>query len=420
MAPTSTLSAFARVAQLAADRRVHKAFQWIHLHERQMMRWHTNLVGIPAPPFGERPRAEWLCARFNELGLYDVRLDEIGNALGVRKSPGHADRSILVSAHIDTVFPAETPISPTVKGTRLQAPGACDNGAGVVCLLALAAAMQHADFTPDYDIIFSGNVGEEGEGNLRGVRYLYEQSEFASRVSAHLAIDGAGHEVAVTEALGSRRYQVTLRGPGGHSWANSDNPNPIVVLSQAIAQLSTIELDASPRTTMNVGTIEGGTATNVIPSHASARFDFRSTSIDQLIRLEVELHRAVEDAVLAANNGRPSGKRASALDFSITTIGTRPAGALSHDSTLYQLLRAVDRHFNIRTEPRTASTDANIPLSLGVPAVSMGAGGTGGGIHTPQEWYDAKDRELGLRRVLLLTLALAVNEPAPQSRRTRQ
>ncbi|MGC2163474.1 MAG: M20/M25/M40 family metallo-hydrolase [Silvibacterium sp.] len=410
MATTPTLPAFARVAQLAADRRVHKAFQWMHLHERQIMRWQTELVSIAAPPFGEKPRAEWLCARFQDLGLEDVKLDWIGNALGTRKSSTPSAHIVLISAHIDTVFPAATPIKPVLKDARLEAPGACDNGAGVVCLLALAAALQHAGIVPECDLIFAGNVGEEGEGDLRGTRFLYEQSELTARIAAHLVIDGAGHEVAVTEALGSHRYQLTLRGPGGHSWANSDHPNPIVVLSQAIAHLNDIELSDSPRTTMNVGTIEGGTATNVVPSHASARFDFRSTSPEQLIRLEVELHRAIEDAVLSANKGRRAGKNSSALSYTIHQIGARPTGALPTHSPLYQLLRAVDRHLNIRTEPRTASTDANIPLSLGVPALCMGAGGTGGGIHTPQEWYDARDRESGLRRVLLLMLALADSE----------
>jgi tripeptide aminopeptidase len=400
------------VAQIAADRRVHRAFQWMHLHEQQIMRWQTELTSVPAPPFGERTRAEWLCARFRELGLEDVELDGIGNALGIKKSRQPAERGILISAHLDTVFPAATPIQPIVKGTRLEAPGACDNGAGVVCLLAVAAALQHADLAPQCDVIFAGNVGEEGEGNLRGTRFLYETSGFAECIGAHLVIDGAGHESVVTEALGSHRYQVTLRGPGGHSWADAAHPNPIVALSQAIARLSTVELSASPRTTINVATIEGGTAVNVVPDCASARFDFRSTSIDQLVRLEVELHRAVEDAVLATNDRRHSRKHsAAALDFSINRIGSRPAGALPDDSALYRYLRAVDRHLGIRTEPRVASTDANIPLSLRVPAMSLGAGGTGGGIHTIQGWYDAKDRESGLRRVLLLLLTLAAEEP---------
>jgi len=251
MAPTPTVAAFARVAQIAADRRVHRAFQWMHLHEQQIMRWQTELTSIPAPPFGEGPRAEWLCARFSELGLEDVELDGIGNALGVKKSRQPTERGILISAHLDTVFPAATPIHPIVKGTRLEAPGACDNGAGLVCLLAIAAALQHADITPQCDVIFAGNVGEEGEGNLRGTRFLYEKSGFAERIGAHVVVDGAGHESVVTEALGSHRYQVTLRGPGGHSWADAAHPNPIVVLSQAIARLSAVELSASPRTTIN-------------------------------------------------------------------------------------------------------------------------------------------------------------------------
>lgn len=405
MAAVFAASAYGQVAKIAADRRVHKAFQWLHLHERQVMRWQTELVTVAAPPFGEGPRAEWLCARFRELGLADVRLDEIGNALGIRRGTREATPRVLVSAHIDTVFPAGTVIKPVVKGTRIEAPGACDNGAGVVCLLALAAAMQHAEIDPSCDVVFAGNVGEEGEGNLRGVRFLYEQPGFSESIAAHLVIDGAGHELVVTEALGSRRYLVTVRGPGGHSWADADRPNPIVALSRAIARLSEVELSESPRTTMNVGTIEGGTGTNVVPSEVSARFDFRSTSREQLVRLQAELHRAVEDAVIAANAAKPGKKHGSRLEFEVQQIGLRPAGTLARDTALHQQLRAVDRHLNIRTMSRIASTDANIPLSLGVPALSIGAGGTGGGVHTPQEWYDAKDREVGLRRALLLMLA---------------
>lgn len=409
MTAVSAASAYGRVAKIASDRRVHKALQWLHLHERQIMRWQAELVTVAAPPFGEGPRAEWLCARFRELGLAGARLDSIGNVLATRTGPHAGPRTaaqrVLISAHIDTVFPAGTAIKPVLKGTRLEAPGACDNGAGVVCLLALAAALQHAEIEPPCDIVFAGNVGEEGEGNLRGIRFLYEQRGFAEEIAAHLVIDGAGFELAVTEALGSQRYQATIRGPGGHSWADADRPNPIVALSRVIARLSELELSASPRTTMNVGTIAGGTATNVVPDAASARFDFRSTSREQLIRLEVELHRAVEDAVIAANAALPAKKNSGRLEFSIQQIGLRPAGALPHDSALYQQLRAVDRHLSIRTASRIASTDANIPLSIGVPALSIGAGGSGGGVHTPQEWYDSRDRELGLRRALLLLLS---------------
>lgn len=411
MAPAFTMAAFTRVTQIASDRRVHRALQWLHLHEQQIMRWQTELTGIPSPPFGEAIRAEWLCGRFRELGLEDVRLDGVGNALGVKRGAQPVNRALLLSAHIDTVFPAGTVIQPVAKDTLLQAPGACDNGAGVVCLLAMAAALQHAEIAPAQDLIFCGNVGEEGEGNLRGMRFLYEQEKIGERIAAHLVIDGAGHESAVTEALGSRRFQVTLRGPGGHSWSDAGNPNPIVALSRAVTRLSEVDLSAAPRTTMNVATFEGGTAVNVVPDQASARFDFRSTDAEQLIRLEVELHRAVEDAVIAANDAlRRERRQGRGLEFSIKKIGERPAGALPNDAAIYRMLRAVDRHLGIRTEARTASTDANVPLSRGVQALSLGAGGTGGGIHTLQEWYDARDRESGLRRVLLLTLALASDD----------
>lgn len=411
MASTFTASAFSRVAQIAADRRVHQAFQWLHINQQAILRWQAELVAVPAPPFGESERAEWLANRFRELNLDEVSIDPIGNVIAIRRAAQPSEQVLLLSAHIDTVFPVDTPIEPKLNGTRLEAPGACDNGAGVVCLLALAAALEQAGMRLDCDLIFAGNVGEEGDGDLRGMRYLYDRAPWRDRVAAHIVLDGAGHEVAVTDALGSLRYLVTLTGPGGHSWTDAGRPNPIVTLSQAIARLSELELPASPRTTLNIGTIEGGTSVNAIPEQASARFDLRSIDAAELIRLEVALHRAVEDAVLAANlaatHEQPQNRRHQiSLDFEIEKIGSRPVGRLSQQSTLYETLSAVDRHLNIRTQPRVASTDANIPLALGVPAVSIGAGGDGGGIHTRGEWYDAHGREIGLRRILLLLLSL--------------
>jgi len=402
MSATAPPSAFARIGHLASQRRVHEAFGWLHLHQQQIMRWQQELVAVPAPPFGERPRAEWLCEHFRSVGLSQVSTDGIGNAIGILPGGDAANGCVLISAHIDTVFPAETPIQPQLEGTRLHAPGACDNGAGVSALLAIASALRHAQLQPASDVIFIGNVGEEGEGNLRGMRWLYEHAPWRNRITAHIVLDGAGHEVAVTHALGSRRYLVTISGPGGHSWTDAARPNPIVALSRVIARLGDLSLDGPPRTTLNVGTIEGGTAINAIPERAIARFDARSTDAEQLIRLEVELHRAVEDVVLESNQ---NVRKELGLHFSIEKIGDRPAGALPQTSPLLENLRAVDRHFGIRTEPRIASTDANIPLALGVPALSIGAGGEGGGIHTRAEWYDARGRELGLRRILLLLLA---------------
>lgn len=388
------------------------------------MDWQAEMVEIAAPPFQERDRAAWLCERFHDLSLENVEIDPSGNALGY--FAGDADPAapcLLLSAHIDTIFPAGPAIRAERENHRLTAPGACDNGAGLAGLLAIAAVLtvirdKDLPLPLNRGVLFAGNVGEEGEGDLRGIRYLYQQSAWRKRISANIVLDGAGHEVAVTDALGSRRFLVAISAPGGHSWTDAGLPNPIVLMSAVIARLAALRLSDSPRTTWNVGTIEGGTSVNAIPEHASARFDFRSTNPEQLVRLEVELHRAVEDVVLAANREAAKseargGARATRprpaplVHFEVRKIGDRPAAALPQDAEILDLLRAVDRHLGIRTEIRLASTDANIPLSLGVEAVSIGAGGDGGGVHTYAEWYDARNRELGLRRVLLLLLALA-------------
>ena len=419
------VSAFAQIGQIASQRPVHAALGWLHLHEQQIMRWQAECVAIPAPPFAEAPRAQWLSARFQELGLAEVETDQAGNVHGTLQT-GDADLHspvILLSAHIDTVFPIETELQPVLNGNRLEAPGACDNGAGLAALLAVAASLRHAALRPACRIVFLGNVGEEGEGDLRGIRHVYAQAPWRGGIVAHLVLDGAGHTVAVTGALGSRRFEVSLSGAGGHSWTDAGRPNPILALSDAVTRLHrqrTVlsSLPSSPRdganpassatrtvrSTWNVATIEGGSAVNAIPAAATARFDLRSTDAGELLRLEVELHRAVEDAVLAANAGVAPDHT---LRSSIRSIGSRPAGALPEDARMLALLRAVDRHLGLRTELRTASTDANIPLSLGVEAISLGAGGEGGGIHTTAEWFDARGRDLGLRRILLLLLALA-------------
>jgi tripeptide aminopeptidase len=347
-----------------------------------------------------------LAERFREIKLEQVEIDAVGNVLGCY--PGNrapAGRPcVMLSAHIDTVFPIQTPIAPLVDHNRLEAPGACDNGAGVAGILGVAAALESCGIELPCDLLFAGNVGEEGDGDLRGMRYLYGASPWRERIGANVVLDGAGCEVVVTQALGSRRFLVTVQGPGGHSWTDAGTPNPIVVLSRVIAAVSEVALPASPRTTLNIGTIEGGSSVNSIPERATARFDLRSLDAEQLVRLEVELHRAVEDAVLSANNSVRTKTSASPLHFLIERIGDRPAGRLSDDSRLLEALHAVDRHLGIRTEQRVASTDANIPLSLGIPALSIGAGGDGGGIHTRGEWYDASGRELALKRILLLLL----------------
>jgi acetylornithine deacetylase/succinyl-diaminopimelate desuccinylase-like protein len=402
-------SAFSSVTALAAQRPVHAAFAWLHGNPGKIMDWQAQLVAIPAPPFGEQARTEWLTARFVEAGLSEVHTDEAGNVFAslpaAKLPPESTGPVVLLSAHLDTVFPIATPLRPILNGERLQAPGACDNGAGVVGMLAIAHALLHAKAELPAPLILLGNVGEEGEGDLRGVRHLYQHDALAGRIAAHIVLDGAGADSAVTQALGSRRYQVTISGPGGHSFTDAGTPNPIAALAFALSALAETALPEEPRTTLNLGTIHGGTSVNSIPERAQASVDMRSTDPEQLLRLEVALHRAVEDAVERKNaSAKSRGK--GVLSFSIAKIGDRPAAQLPADSPLLEALRAVDRHLGLRTDLRLGSTDANIPLSLGVPALSMGAGGDGGGAHTQAEWYSAKDREVGLRRVLLLTLAM--------------
>lgn len=417
MALFSRTSAYSRVTSLAARRPLHAAFTWLHNNPKRLMDWQAEMVEIPAPPFGEELRTAWMEHHLRSAGLERVERDAIGNVLGFVPATGLPHEStgpvVLVSAHLDTVFPAETALNPIVTHEdgcyRLEAPGACDNASGVIGMLALAHAIVSSGLELPVPLILLGNVGEEGEGDLRGVRHFYQHSRYSGRVAAHIVLDGAGEDSAVTQALGSRRFEVTVRGPGGHSFTDAGTPNPISALARALANLTETALPEEPRTTLNLGTIRGGTSVNSIPESATARVDFRSTLTSELTRLEVALHRTVEDAVDLSNArakdlyARPRGK----LTFSIEKIGDRPAAILAQDSPILEALRAVDRHLGIATEIRLGSTDANIPISLGLPALSMGAGGEGGGAHTVGEWYTDKGRELGLRRVLLLALSLA-------------
>ena len=413
----SRSAAFAKVTSLAAKRQVHGAFAWMHNNPRTIMDWQAKLVAIPAPPFGEIARAAWVADRFVEAGLSQVATDEIGNVLGVVPAanlPAESSGPVVVlSAHLDTVFPAETPLQPQVReigsSRRLEAPGACDNGAGVAGLLALVSALLEAKVDLPIPLVVLANVGEEGEGDLRGVRHFYGASKLSGRVAAHIVLDGAGADSAVTQALGSLRFQVTISGPGGHSFTDAGTPNPIAALASALVVVGETTLPEEPRTTLNLGTIRGGTSVNSIPESATAAIDFRSTSPEELTRLEVALHRAVEDAVERANKmGKEYASRSRGpLTFTVKRIGNRPAARLPADSPMLETLRSVDRHLGIRTDIRLGSTDANIPIARGIPALSMGAGGDGGGAHTLGEWYSDKDRELGLRRALLLTLAIA-------------
>jgi acetylornithine deacetylase/succinyl-diaminopimelate desuccinylase-like protein len=298
-----------------------------------------------------------------------------------------------------------------LDGDRLQAPGACDNGAGVVGMLAIAHALIQAKAELPALLIFVGNVGEEGEGDLRGMRHIFSTPRWKDSIAYSVVLDGAGADTIVAEALGSRRFEVIVRGPGGHSWSDFGAPNPIVILAKAIETFTATPVPTTPKTTFNIGVIRGGTSVNSIPESASMKVDIRSTSMAEMERLEhslrLALNRAVEDETMAAEMRSSAQKRPSGVNCEVVVIGSRPAGELPAGARILQVIRAVDAQLNNAAQVQRASTDANIPLSLGQEAIAIGGGGSGGGAHTLQEWFDSNGRELGLKRVLLTLLALA-------------
>ena len=391
------------IARIAEMRSVHSAFIYLHNQEAEFRRWQRELTEIPAPPFGEAARSEWLRARFTALGLEDVHIDELGNVLGLL-APKPQVPLIAVSAHLDTVFPSGTALKTREEGNRLFGPGISDNAAGVIAVLATVAAIKRAQLQPATNILFVGNVGEEGEGNLRGMRHLFSVPRWRDAIQSLLVVDGAGTDTYVNQALGSRRFEVTFRSPGGHSWSDFGVPNPIVLLSRALARFSEVRIPDSPRTTFNIGVISGGTSVNSIPESATARVDLRSASMEELQKLEDRLRECVAEAWSEAPLSYRAGE--ARVTLAIESIGDRPAANLPTEARILQLVRAADKHLRIESLPRLASTDANMPLSLGIEATTIGAGGDGGGAHTVREWFDCTNRDLGLKRILLVLLAL--------------
>jgi len=395
------------VERLAALAEVRSAFAWFRAHESRLAEYQMEVARIAAPPFGEAARSAWLADRFREIGLSDVAVDEVGNVFAVH--PGYGNRYLALSAHIDTVFPAATPLNIRQQGARLYGPGVSDNGAGIVALLAIAHALQTARIPHALPFVFIGNVGEEGEGDLRGMRHVFATPRWKSAIAYSIVVDGAGSDTVVAEALGSRRFEVIVRGPGGHSWSDFGAPNPIIVLARAVDAFSQTPVPGSPKTTFNVGVIRGGTSVNSIPESASMRVDLRSTSMAEIDRLEGALRLALERSVRRENEAaaRHTTRKAQAVQSEVVEIGNRPAGELAPDSRVFKVIRAVDAHLGNAAQVQRASTDANIPLSLGREAIAIGGGGSGGGAHTLQEWFDCHGRDLGLKRILLTMLALA-------------
>jgi len=396
------------VSRLAASPEVRSAFNWFRANEPQLLHWQMEMARIAAPPFGESARAAWLAERFREIGLDDVRIDDVGNVFGTH--PGFGRRYVSLSAHIDTVFPANTPLNIRHQGSRIYGPGVSDNGAGVAAMLGIAALLRAVRIRHALPFVFIGNVGEEGEGDLRGMRHIFATPRWKDSIGYSLVLDGAGADTIVAEALGSKRFEVIVRGPGGHSWSDFGAPNPIVILAKAIDTFAATTVPATPKTTFNIGVIRGGTSVNSIPESASMKVDIRSTSMTEMERLEQSLRqaltRAVDDETMAAEMRSPAQKR-PAVSCEVVVIGNRPAGELSPGARILQIVRAVDTQLGNVAQVQRASTDANVPLSMGREAVAIGGGGSGGGAHTLQEWFDSNGRELGLKRILLTMLALA-------------
>jgi len=395
------------VARLAGSPEVRAAFERFRSQESQFALWQMEATRVAAPPFGETARGAWLADRFHELGLNDVQMDEVGNVFGVR--PGYGTLFVALSAHIDTVFPAATPLSIRQQGSRLFGPGVSDNGAGIAAMLAVASVLRSTRISHALPFLFIGNVGEEGEGDLRGMRHVFATPRWRDAIAYSVVVDGAGADTVVAEALGSRRFEVIVRGPGGHSWSDFGAPNPIIVLSRAIEIFSRTQVPASPKTTFNVGVIRGGTSVNSIPESASMRVDLRSTSMSEIDRLERALRVALDHAVASENQAaaQQGTRRPHVVQSEVVEIGNRPAGELAPNARLLKVIRAVDAQLGNAAQVQRASTDANIPLSLGREAIAIGGGGSGGGAHTLQEWFDCNGRELGLRRILLTMLALS-------------
>jgi acetylornithine deacetylase/succinyl-diaminopimelate desuccinylase-like protein len=382
-----------------------RGLDWITKNVPWVTDQQVRLTEIPAPEFNEARRGEFLKTLFEATGL-QVRIDKTGNVIAER--PGTDTKSvILLVAHLDTVFPASTDVRVKRDANRLNAPGIADNGAGLAALAGLARALSESRIRTKKTIVLAGDVGEEGEGNLRGIRALVES--YGSRLAAVIAIDGASIEHITTQGIASQRVEITITGAGGHSWSDFGAPNPITALARAIVKFSSVNVPDNPRSSFNFGVIEGGTSVNSIPASASVKVDLRSEQEAQVKIMEA----ALRDAVDAGIKEEMSAARVNndPLKVSVRSLGSRPAGKLPDDSPLLDTFRSVDAFLGNRSRLERSSTDANIPLSLGIPAVSVGGGGKGGGSHTLTEWYDATGRETGLKRLFLITVALAGVQP---------
>jgi len=395
------------VEEVVKDERVRRAQDWITKNTAWVTEQQKAITEIPAPSFEEKERGAYMKKLLAGCGLR-VHTDEIGNVIGERAGTS-SDEIVLIVAHMDTVFPGGTAVNVREEKGVLYAPGISDNGAGLATLVGIARGMNEAKVKTHRTILFAADAGEEGEGNLRGIRKLVE--DYKGKLSAVIALDGASTDYVVTQALASRRVEVTITGPGGHSWTDFGAPNPIDAMARGIARFVKIDVTGTPRTTYNIGQIEGGGSVNSIPSRASMKVDIRSEQERELGRVEAALRDAIrtgiQEEMVAANGRGMAPADAAGLEMQLRSLGARPGGELAANSKLLQALMDADRVVGNRSRVERSSTDANIPLSLGIPAIALGGGGRAGGAHTMGEWYDPAGREMGLQRVLLTLLSVA-------------
>ncbi len=389
------------IEDLAADPRVRAMLAALQQGEAATIDEQIAVCEIPAPPFNEQQRAADYARRLLEIGVENVRTDAVGNVVGEWSgtAPGPL---VVLSAHLDTVFPPGTDVSVTRDGGVLKGPGIVDDCRGLAVVLAVARAWVESGARPGGRLMFVATVGEEGAGNLRGVRHLFE-SDLGQRIDAFVSVDGAGSSIT-HGAVGSHRYKVTYRGPGGHSFGAFGMPNPMHALGRAIAKIADFQVPTEPKVTFSVGILEGGTSVNSIPFSAAMAVDMRSLDVNALEEIDSQFRAALQDA-LDEENGRWDS--AVELTFDIDVIGIRPAGMQPESAPIVQTALAAARQAGIDARLGSASTDANIPISLGIPAVTIDGGGHGTGAHSPSvETFDSRDSYRGSQWALLLTVAL--------------
>ena len=402
--PANPASTGSNLSELTDHVGVRECLQFFTREKQWINETHLHICRVPAPTFLEQERAAWFQDQFRGLG-WETSIDRAGNVLAASGKPPF----VAMTAHMDTVLAPRNKEEIFVDADgRFRGPGISDNGAGLAALLAVARAWKSTPRLPQFpnSLLLVANVGEEGEGNLLGMRHLCRQNQPAPEIQSFLIVDGASTDHITNRALGSRRFEVTFSGPGGHSWSDYGVGNPIHALCRAVSLFAEAKLDSLPKSSVNVGLIEGGSGVNAIAHSARCKVDIRSESNERMDQLVELLTSAIERARDQENQRAVGGR----VTVKTREIGSRPAATLPDSSPILQYVRAVDAHLGIRSHLDCSSTDANLPLSLGIPAVAIGAGGQGGGAHTNQEWFSPVGRDLGLKRILL-TLMMLLRDP---------